>query len=111
MAITENSRVRALIGEAIPVGGTEADTLFTDEQIDDLLTRHTTVSGSLAEAWQMKAAALSDMVDVKEGDSAEHLSQMHKQALEMVKHYSNQGGVGQPVTRITKIIRPGWFQG
>jgi len=110
-AITDTDRLRALIGESIPEGGQDSDTLFSVDEIADLLTRHGTVEKSLGEAWEMKAAKLSNLVDVYEGDQRRLLSQSARQALEMAKYFTGKDGVGTPKTRVHRIRRDGIFQG
>lgn len=95
MALTDAQRLRSLLGEEIPSGGSETDTLFSDEQINDLLTA---AGGdpdvAVVAGWRIKAAKLADMVDVAEGNSSRALSDLHKNALAMVKFYAGDGGDG-----------------
>jgi hypothetical protein len=114
MAVSGHDRLRALLGESIPAGGSESDTLFSDDQVDDLLTRHTSVEASLAEGWQQKAASLATLVDRAEGDSKESLSQLHKQALTMVDLHQKDPDTGLPwgqvpITRVRKLKREGFY--
>lgn len=104
MAITDAERLRTLLGESIPTGGSDADTLFTDEQIDDLLTRYGTPNDSLGEGWAIKAAALADLVDTTEGSSVRKMSQAHEAALKQAASYTEAGGVGGR-TKIGRIVR------
>lgn len=88
MAITDNDRLRSMLGEEIPAGGVEGDTLFTNEKVTDLLS---SAGGDLDAAavtgWQIKAAHYADLVDVAEGNSSRKMSDLHKNALAMVKYY------------------------
>jgi hypothetical protein len=104
MAITDDERLRTLLGESIPDGGTAADTLFTDEQITDLLARYGSPNDSLAEGWAIKAAALADLVDTTEGSSVRKMSQAHDAALKQVEIFTDAGGVGGR-TKIGRIVR------
>jgi hypothetical protein len=94
VAVTDVDRLRSLLGEEIPAGGDASDTNFTEEKIDDLLAasggdlQAATVAG-----WQIKAAIYSDMVDVAEGNSSRALSDLHKNALAMVKFYSDSSNL------------------
>lgn len=69
---------------------TEEDTAFTDAQLQDLLTRS---SGSVflaaARGWYSKAGEFANLIDVDESGSARKLSQLHKQAMAMGKHYES----------------------
>jgi hypothetical protein len=103
-AITDEERLRKLLGESIPDGGAASDTLFSDDEITDLLGRHSTVEASLGEAWEMKAAALADLVTTVEGSSQRKLSDLHDHALAQAKYYRGDlGGLGR--TRIGTITR------
>lgn len=105
MSFSDNERLRSLIGESIPLnGGTEDDTLFTNEQIDDLLSRHGTPEASMGEAWAMKAAQVAGLVDTIEGASQRHLSDLHKHAMQQAKLYGWGGSTNR--TRIGSIVRP-----
>lgn len=104
MAVTEENRLRKLLGESIPTGGTAADTLFSDEEISDLLSRHTTVENSLGEGWEMKAAALADLVTTVEGSSQRKLSDLHDHAIAQAKYYRGGSG-GAGTTRIATVAR------
>lgn len=104
MAIDEATRLRDRLGEPIPSDGSAADTLFSDEAIEDLLTRHGSVDAAVGEGWEIKAAKLAGMVDVTEGDSRRNLSALHRQAVTMVRRYDSSSPAGR--TRIGKISRP-----
>lgn len=54
-------RLREMIGEQIPAGGTEANTRFTTQEIDRLLDGYETLNGAAAEGWTRKASRAFDM--------------------------------------------------
>lgn len=92
MALGERERLRLFLGENIPDGGAESDTMFSDMQIQDFLDRAGT-AGTIQAAvfgWQVKAAEYANLVDVTEGPSSRAMSDLYKAALEMVKHYEDQ---------------------
>lgn len=107
MAITDADRLRGLLGEEIPEGGDETDTLFTDERITDLLTMTgDNVERAAYEGWRIKAAKLSDLVDITEGNASRAMSDAHAHALDMIKHYQRaSGGPTEGRTRIGRIKR------
>jgi hypothetical protein len=113
MAITDEERLRALIGESIPEGKDETATLFSDDDITDLLERWGSVEASLGEAWEQKAAILVNLVTTTEGSSTRKLSDMHKAAMAMVKLYGGGAGGESPgvpiggagITRVHRIVR------
>lgn len=108
---TDHQRLRALLGETVGGDVTESDTLFTNDQIEDLLARHGSVEAALEEGWGLKAAALATLVDTVEGSTQRRLSDAHEHALNMAKYYDSTGagsnsGVGSRTT-IRKISRRG----
>lgn len=82
--------LRDKIGEAIPAGGSDSDTLFTDVKIDSLLAA---AGGDIriaaVAAWEIKAAHYGELVDVVEGHSTRKMSQLAQNALKMVEYYSS----------------------
>lgn len=50
--------LRELIAEVIPAGGTDANTRFTNTQIDRLLTRAANINVAAAQGWTLKANML-----------------------------------------------------
>lgn len=107
MPITDSDRLRRLLGEEIPEGGDESDTLFTDATITDLLTLSgDNVERAAYEGWRIKAARLSDLVDITEGNASRAMSDAHAHALDMVKHFQrSSGGPTEGRTRIGNIRR------
>jgi len=107
MALTDENRLRGLLGEPIPDGGTAADTLFTDERIQDFLE---IAGGDLDraayEGWREKAAQLSNLVDVTDGNASRKMSDLLDHANQMVKIYlRSSSGPTEGRTRVGRIIR------
>jgi hypothetical protein len=104
-AVTD--RVRQLLGEEVPLGGSDTETLFTDEQIEGLLLDQGSVDAAVAEGWRIKAAKFASLVDVQEGTSKRAMSDMHKNALAMVEAFGGggTGGTFGARTRQHKIVR------
>lgn len=104
--LTDVDRLRRLLGEAIPVGGSDADTLFSNAEVDDLLARG---GGDLnlaaALGWEAKAAEFANLVSVAEGSARKELSDLRGNALAMVKHF--RGGSSGGRVRIHAIRRRG----
>ena len=107
MAITDQDRVRRLLGEEIPEGGTEADTLFTDATVDDfLLLGGGDLERAAYEGWRAKAARLADLVDITEGNASRAMSDAHKHALDMIRQFArSSSGPTEGRTRIGRIRR------
>lgn len=104
MATSDADRLRKLLGESIPPGGKDSDTLFTDVDIADLLARTGGVEQALPEAWAMKAAELATLVTTTEGSSTRHLSDAYKAAADMAKKLG-WGGSSIGNARIGNITR------
>lgn len=107
MALTDITRLRDLLGEPIPEGGTEADTLFTDQRIEDFLSiANGDLDRAAFEGWRAKAGQLANLVDVTEGNAARKMSDLLDNADKMVKYYQrSSGGPTEGRTRIGRIVR------
>jgi hypothetical protein len=92
MAVTDEERLRKLLGESIPDGGSEDDTLFKDDEITDLIDRAGSVDDALAEGWAMKAGMLVTLVTTVEGSSTRKLSDAYTHALAQAKLYGGEDG-------------------
>jgi hypothetical protein len=107
MAWNAVDRLRALLGERIPAGGTPADTYFSAEEIDNLIEgAGDNVRRAAYEGWQLKAAYYADLVNVTEGNALRDMSDLLDHALAMAKQFS---GPGSEVTagraRVGRIVR------
>lgn len=107
MAIEESDRLRQLLGESIPDGGSAADTLFKDHEIEDLLERGLGDAEIAAyEGWRVKAAKLSSLVDNTEGNVQRKFSQLLSNAEKMVKMYlRSSSGPTEGRARVGRIKR------
>lgn len=90
---TPAEQLRALLGEAIPVSGSASDTMFSDDEIDDLLERGSGANFDYpAEAaayygWLEKMANFANLVTVNEGNAMRELTELHRNAQRMVDRY------------------------
>lgn len=93
--MADSDVLRQHLGERIPLGGTDADTFFSDTEITQLLTdADSNVLAAAAQGWLMKASEYAGLVSTSEGGSRVDLSDLHKHAVEMAKHYESiSGGV------------------
>lgn len=99
----------------IPPGGSDADTLFTAAQIDDLLFRYGTTERGLrqaaAEGWDLKAAIYANLVNTTTGVSTRNMSDLYKNAQAQADKFRKQAasgnGDGTSATTIGKIKRAG----
>ena len=96
-------QVRLNAGEASPAGGSDSDTNFTDDQIDDLLTlNNNLVNRTTAAVWRAKAAIFAGLVDVQEGNSSRKMSQAYEAALAQAKYWASLPEV-EPAIGRTRI--------
>lgn len=109
MPLTDKQKLRQLLGEMTPTGGSEADTLFSEEEIQEFLDDNPeSLERAAYEGWRAKAAKLSSLVDTTEGNSQKKFSQLLDNALDMVKVFlKSSEGATEGRTRIGQIRRPG----
>jgi hypothetical protein len=106
--MSDASRLRALLGEDIPDGGTAADTLFKDEEIQRFLDDTGSIERGAYEGWRVKAARLSNLVDTTDGNIQRKFSQLLDHANDMLKVYSHSSsGPTEGRTRVGRAVRPG----
>lgn len=90
---TPAEQLRGLLGEAIPVGGSDASTMFTDSEISDLLEKGTgsnfdyPVEAAAYYGWLEKMANFANLVTVNEGNAMRELTELHRNAQRMVDRY------------------------
>lgn len=95
-------RLRLLLGESIPEGGTEQDTFFTDAQVQALLTDNgDDMNSAAAEGWTMKMARYARLIDMDEAGAARKLSQKYRQAREMTNFFIKGINDAQAVSALT----------
>lgn len=109
MALTQGEKFRQLLGESIPAGGAEDDTLFTNEEVGEFLSDNSdNIERAAYEGWRVKAARLSNLVDTTEGNSQKKFSQLLDNAMDMIKIYQRASeGSTEGRTRVGRIKRPG----
>jgi len=104
---TNGERLRAKLGESIPVGGTEADTMFTNDEIDDLLEEgFGNINAATYHGWVEKAGNYANLVTVSEGNASRELTELHRHALRMMDRfigYVTTPGRGR--ARIGRLVR------
>jgi hypothetical protein len=107
MALTDADRLRGLLGEPVPEGGSADETLFSDAEIQDLLTE---AGGNLDraayEGWRRVAAHFAQLVDTTEGNAARAMSDLHDHAMKMIAMYARaSSGPTEGRTRVGRIRR------
>lgn len=71
-----------------------SDTEFSDEELTEILERHSgNLTAAATECWLIKAADFAPMIDRNESGTEIPLSDKFKHALAMAEHYSKISGV------------------
>lgn len=104
-------RLRRLIDEVIPPGGTEADTRFTDAELDEILEEVQYIEEAAAEAWERKAArAMSERGGLEESQAGDErfrfvsLTDYRDHCLAMAERY--RAKVPKRVSRVFAFCPP-----
>lgn len=88
-------RLRKMINETIPAGGSETDTNFSDQELNDLMLASNNIYIVAAMCWTIKAGLLKERIEnYKVGqESYDHtkLKDMVDFALNMAKQYTEMG--------------------
>lgn len=101
------TRLRKLLNEVIPPGGTESDTRFLDADLDELLLEARNIYGAAAAGWTMKAGMLQGQIErYSVGQEQYDLTSLKDQmahALAMADRYADMAKVsgGSIVLKIT----------
>lgn len=111
MPLTATDRLRDYLGEKIPLGGSDADTLFTDDEVQDILLNTPDNPGQnlylcAAEGWRRKASILASLVTSQTGGSQRQMSDLHERALAEEERY-RELAAGRRTPRVGRITRPG----
>lgn len=101
----EVTALRLRLGESIPASGTEADTLFSEEQLQAIVDTTSSPDEAALEGWTVKRAQLANLVNVTDGAASRELGQLFDHATEMVDHYSRKINGRSGRTRIGRITR------
>jgi len=115
-ATAENrDRLRALVDEPVPAGGSQYDTRFTDDQLDALLAGAYSVEGAAADGWMRKGGMLLNEMDgiesERQGQETYSYASLKSQLAytrEMADYYRQQdiAGRGAGVGRMLSVEEP-----
>jgi hypothetical protein len=106
-------RVRQKLGESYPDGGSAADTMFADSEIQAWIEEAATLNHAVVEGWEAKLAHFSNLVDVTDGAASRKLGDLAEQAEARLKYYRGRiaagpdEGLARTRARIGKIVRNG----
>ena len=102
----EVTQLRGLLGERIPSGGNESDTMFSDVELQEMLDKaNQDMDRAAYEGWRAKAAEFANLVDTTEGNYSRKFGQLLDNANTMARLYSRAGGSVEGRTRIGRIRR------
>ncbi|QAS52382.1 hypothetical protein [Halobacillus litoralis] len=89
------NKLRKLLNEKVPSGGSEADTNFSDVELDGLLQESSNVYTAASKGWAEKAALLQgDIEKYSTGDEQYTLTSLKDKmthAMAMANHYQEMG--------------------
>lgn len=98
--------VRENIGEVIPDGGTEADTLFTNEQILKWIGDTSSLDAASLKGWKKKMADFANLANVTDGAASRTFGDLFDHARQMVALYTELAiGPTAGRARVGKIVR------
>ncbi len=93
--------MRKLLDERIPEGGSDADTRFSDAELNELLDANPNEYLAAAEGWMLKAGFLQSeragLEKCKAGDESYdyvRLKDAYEHAINMANYYQRKGGLG-----------------
>lgn len=99
-------KLRRLIDERVPAGGTDADTRFADAELDELLAEAANLDLAAAEGWRRKAAMLAREIGLvastRAGDVQVDMADLESAqsfALRMAEEYERRGQRQQAARR------------
>jgi hypothetical protein len=111
--MNDHDRLRQYLNEEVPPGGSDADTLFTNAQIDDMLAmrpagarRDIGLWAAAAEGWERKASKYVDLVNNQTGGTQRQLSDLHEHATKQADRYRKLA-ISARAARSGKIVRKG----
>lgn len=92
------SRLRKIIDESVPVGGTDGDTRFSDADINELLSDAENVYLAASEGWTLKAGKMQSelgvLTETQAGDERHKrvdLSTVRNYCIGMARIYAEKG--------------------
>lgn len=98
--------LRVKIGETIPEGGSDADTLFTDAQVGQWVDESKNLNYAAVLGWEAKMAHWAGLVSVTDGASSREMSDLMDHAVIMANRYGKLAeGARAGRTRVGKIVR------
>ena len=105
--LTPEEHLRLLLGEQVPLGGHDFDTMFTDQEINHFLTTGNFDPNAAAYyGWLAKMANYANLVNVSEGNAAREMGELHKAAQRMVDRYAGYATTtSRGRARIGRIVR------
>ena len=104
---TLEERLRARLGQQVPDDGSDGDTAFSDDEIEDLLEEaHQDLNAATYYGWRELAGHYAHLVTVSEGNALREMTELHAHALRMMRMYEGYVPTpGRGRARIGTIVR------
>lgn len=105
-------RLRKLINDPLPPTGSEKQPIFSDEELDDVLSESETIYQAASVLWSMRAALIQSQIESYSiGDEKYEYTSMKDQytyALKMAETYAAMPSSGKKKSGLfLKVKRPG----
>lgn len=101
-SIVLRTRLRKLLNEVIPAGGSENNTNFTDAELDLILTESVDLNAAASSGWMEKAGLLQgDIESYTTGNESYDLTSLKDKlnhALSMAKQYAEMSAAAAKMT-------------
>lgn len=80
-------KLRRKTGESIPEGGSDSDTMVTDEVLNLIIRESPTINHAIVEIWENKLAEWAALVDVTDGAASRRMGQLREAGENQIKYY------------------------
>jgi len=106
-------KLRKLLNEIIPEGKSDADTRFTDSELDELLAESTNIYAAASTGWTMKAGLLQGQIESYSAGQEKYdmtsLKDQLSHSLSMAEQYARMaekvpgasGSIGSIIFKVT----------
>lgn len=105
------ARLRKLLNEVVPEGGTESDTQFLDVDLDELLINAHGIYAAAATGWSMKAGMLEGRIEsYSVGQEKYEMTSLKDQlahALVMAEKYTAMAKAASGGSVMLRLAKPG----
>lgn len=100
------TELRGLLGESIPSGGTDEDTMVSSALVQAWIDSSSTLTRAAIKGWKFKKAAWANLVNVTDGAASREFGQLIANADLMIEMYTEDAqGPSLGRSRVGKIVR------